>query len=529
MSNTNSQSQVTTTNSLDPAVYNTLPTNANSLFTEGINCYDNLFSFLNHSGQCWSDSSSIFLLFSPRIGPLLQSIFNTHKTQDLANLYIDWCIANEEFIQRVATKYVSTPLTIPEFTKYIDYSSQYLKCLHQRYLHAVVPSNTNMKRLLTKSSVSARDPVNPKQIRLSDTNFRPICLKKDKQLSLCQEANGKYMTILLSRRKLPSMPNLPSSHTLLTQKYKGNNSKKTFLNSEELIGNDTRSFSLCIEIYLQFLNSFQRIRIHTPYLPISPSDLFFSYNKLQHYNPSSFLPFVKKISDSAQVDSIYSMICSFEPIHSTLSTILDRPNPFLDTSYYTTFFDPSLLLEDSSQPGHAALFLQCSPTQQFFYDNNKGYLSELIWKDLFLLHNDENLGIYYYLIYWTNDKIQSILHMLEENLVDSKPDASNLKGLLLDVLHNKPVFIGIDLLTRRVLFIHSKSTGIPNIRFKYPSSYVLFALFYILALTKSSIYSLVGIDTMFSSIPFTDPSIQSMYGGKRASKKKLRKSRKIKT
>lgn len=524
-------------NSPDPALYNTLPPNANSLFIGGIDCYDSLSAFLNYSGQCWSDSASVFLLFSYGLGSLLQSIFNTHKTQELADLYIDWCLKNQEAIQTVATIYIREPLTLPELTKYIDYSSQYLKCLHQRYLNTITKSNTSYKKLLTVASLAFQNPVHPHRPNLPTNS--PYCSKKDKQLSFCQEANGKYMSLLLSKRSFVDESFFPSSHTLITRKYsflKENNTSKTFLPESIHQGNDVRIFSLCMDIYIQFLNSFQKLQISTPTLSTADSvyPLSFSYNRIKPYvtytsaDSDLSVPVLKFIKSIAPVsDKIYSMICKFEYITPKFSSMADLSNPFSDTSYYTSFFDASYIVEFNPNEFHAVTFLQCGKNDTYVYDDNLSYLKKIQWKELLTLHNDSDEGVYYIYIYWKTTHIQTILQMLEIHLTPDKPDADRLKGLLVHVLNTKPIFIGLDLLNKTLLLLFENHVHAP-IKFRYPFSYVPFSLFYILSLTKSNVYSLSDINTVLSENPFTDPSIQSMYGGKRVSKKKSQKSRKLK-
>jgi hypothetical protein len=513
-----------------------LPLNVNTLFTGGFDCYDSLSAFLNYSGQCWSDSASVFLLFSHGLGPLLQSIFNTHKTQELADIYIDWCLKNQEAIQTVATIYSRNPLTLPELTKYIDYSSQYLKCLHQRYLNTIMKSNTSYKKLLTSASLAFQNPANPHRPNLP-TNAA-YCSKKDKQLSLCQEANGKYMSLLLSKRSLFDESFFPSSHTLITRKYsflKENNTSKTFLPESKYQGNDIRIFSLCMDIYIQFLNSFQKLQISTPTLPTADAayPLSFSYNRIKRYvNYTSAesdlsVPVLKFIKSIAPVsDKIYSMICKFEYITPKFSTMTDLPNPFLETSYYSSFFDSSYIIEFNPNEFHAVTFLQCGKNDTYVYDDNLSDLKRIQWKELLTLHNDSDEGVYYIYIHWKTTHIQSILQMLEEHLTPEKPDAERLKGLLLHVLNKKPIFIGLDVFTKTLLLLFENHVDAP-IKFKYPLSYVPFSLFYILSLTKSTVYTLSDINAVLSEMPFTDPSTKTMYGGKRKSSKLSHKSRKV--
>ncbi len=136
----------------------------------GVDCMKNIQLFSQHSGQCWSDTGSVMLLFTPGMGEKVQEKFQHSTIETLSEELNWWLILNRKWIELLA--YDSEILKEDEMFKICcDLIVQYVICLYERYI--------NWSEALA-------------------INKLPLHRTKSHGYSLCQESAGSLASELLS-------------------------------------------------------------------------------------------------------------------------------------------------------------------------------------------------------------------------------------------------------------------------------------------------------------------------------------------
>lgn len=336
-------------------------------------CIDNLRTFQQYSGQCWTDSISIFLLFSKEIGRFTKLYLNEDK---IINEFSKWILRNKEKIEELRDE----KFTYIYLEAFIFFFTSYLLCLRQRYEHYRDHEGEENEATTCKLIFS----------------------------SYCQESVGIMAGMLMNPNhyyssKLRNTIVESGIHSIrqvfpTISKYMENIeqedlrkealSQKFFLESIGFTerGYDLRQFARVIAVFMLFFN---------PSIQIEDNYQTLSERFISEHTKSFF--FLRKTNDDRASDQVVRLI-NLQTV-TLIASSLPSHTSSLVCSYYH---------DDGG--GHALCFLTCDNNQQIVYDDNRGVLREVNWTGLFNFQpNFDNFNYGFtnsYYIYH-NEKISS--------------------------------------------------------------------------------------------------------------------------
>lgn len=193
-------------------------------------CKEDIQYFLQHSGQCWSDSASVLLLFTPFIGKTIQNIFTKLPFETIIKQMGLWS-DKEENVDFILGMAINTGYIRRNYPLFLHYLSNYLGCLYERFQSW--------------------------HERQKEEDILPMRRQKSHAYSLCQEAAGKYAGFMIGlpdpNSKVPAYPEKEENIIYIKAKALQNkNIDKKFHFCEEA-GFQPSIFSKCIAILLKFL------------------------------------------------------------------------------------------------------------------------------------------------------------------------------------------------------------------------------------------------------------------------------------
>jgi hypothetical protein len=274
-------------------------------------CSKNIILFSQHSGQCWSDSASVALIFTEIIGKRVQNVFTKVSMEVLANQLKSWCTQNSEYIISLANDQDYLRTNIDTFVYYLV---QYFICLYERF-----------------RSWKERQTEQP---------MLPMRRQASHALSLCQEAAGIHIVDMLKKTSttniiIPLHKNyLSESRTLI---------KKQNINETDIFcskqGSDSKVFAKILSIFMLFLFPECSIRSFEDFNLLSLSENELNITKLNIQN----------------LTIIQNTYTDFHEIS------------FPDNSHILSIVATLLTLDNT---GHVITMLRCSDNQGYIYDDN---------------------------------------------------------------------------------------------------------------------------------------------------------------
>jgi hypothetical protein len=328
--------------------------------SEKVDCVNNLKSFEQYSGQCWSDAASIFLLFSNEVGKKTQHFL---AAENSFSDYIKWCYRNKYFIEDIRGIAFNT---YDEFEQFIFFSTAYLECLQNRF------------KTWKKNKENQSEALSCKLI----------------VYSYCQESVGILAGALLNfsglmRRNIDNAANtrgipIRDYFGKIITEYLDVNERddlqkaalldRFFLHSFgiESRGYDNREFGKVIAVYLKFLNK----------------DIIFEPHP----------EFILRIIREEPTKSIFY----YDPVASIKEFVNVKLINTINALVKTHYINMTAQLK-VGKGWHAITFLTCENNQQIIYDNNRGELVEAYWCELYKFPVGEAIGGNYQQYYLFHD------------------------------------------------------------------------------------------------------------------------------
>ena len=101
----------------------------NNLEKKPTQCVKTLKAFNQYTGQCWSDATSVFLLFASKVGSFVQGAFLLRDEIRLKQLFNGWLTKNKSKVDTIA----GFELSGEDYTQFIKLATDYMTCLHGRF------------------------------------------------------------------------------------------------------------------------------------------------------------------------------------------------------------------------------------------------------------------------------------------------------------------------------------------------------------------------------------------------------------
>lgn len=341
------------------------PSNTN-LFFEPDSCMGGLRSFQQYSGQCWSDASSIFMLYSFTLSAMFQRAFQTLSKTDLETGFIEWChTAGKQFLYELLVKEDPSkraelkPLIDSYYISLVNALSQYLVCLQRRYLNSITaPSREETISVIKKRTCSP------------------------KVYSFCKEESGRYVTLYMNpialekRGELQIYTTLAPYNLAAAKAKRINILKRPNLKNTNIVsflpegsqGGVPAVFSKCIPLYCKFFE----YSFDAPSLLFATSVLNNSEKLEKSIAPFASRPilFADTLSNLTKDRDAGIYINQFMSIQKLLE-LNYKVSLVLTTKRY------------DEAKGHAITLLECDNAQTILYDNEMGTMLELPWPQLF--------------------------------------------------------------------------------------------------------------------------------------------------
>lgn len=403
------------------------PTNTNLFFKpEPKSCMGGLRTFQQYSGQCWSDASSIFMLYSFTLSSMFQGAFQTLNKTDLETRFVNWChTTGRSFIYDLLIK--EDPSKRAEFNPLIDsyYDSlvnalsQYLVCLQRRYLNSIAA---------------------PPEEETISVIKRRTC--SPKVYSFCKEESGRKITlymnpvILEKREQLQLYNTMPRYNRDAAKAKRFNILKKPNLKNTNIVsflpegdqGGMPAVFSKCIPVYCKFFE----------YMFDAPSIIFGT----RVLNDSKSLqkgiaPFASKTILFA--DTVSHLVKDRDiGVYSNQFMSIQQ---LIELNYKVSLVLTTKQYDESK--GHAISLLECDNAQTILYNNERDTMLELPWKQLFerVPNTEQAPAILYITDLETLGDAASLFQTLKAQLGMLISD-SLLRGYIQLLLQN-PLFICI--------------------------------------------------------------------------------------
>jgi hypothetical protein len=340
--------------------------NMNFYLKDPISCMAGMRSFQQYSGQCWSDATSIFMLYSFGLGPIFQKAFQRLTKEALEKEFIDWAGTPEskKFIYSIIFK--EQPAAAAElgdlidrvYTQLINALAQYLVCLQRRFLNSIKPQETLTPKAQTCSP---------------------------KIYSFCKEEAGRYIgaymnpVIFKSRGELAFYNTLAPFNTTAAKRWRQNLFRRPNLQSNQIQsfleegqrGGLPSLFSKCIPVYMKFFNSSPQMlfainvlnqpdRLEATVAPFGNSFILFS--DVLQTRTAEGIPFI--------IQSQFQSICKLIGLNHKISLIVT----------VTRYDEPK---------GHVISLLECDNGQTVLYDDELREMVGIPWKDMFEIVNEE--------------------------------------------------------------------------------------------------------------------------------------------
>lgn len=354
-------------------------------------CSDTLAAFVNFTGQCWSDSAAVFLLFSAGVGTYVQEKL---RSASVVDDFSDWIRSapvksrilarhgkdgvqerrrakenrnNENYNNRYNRNNRNTSNTSSVAYKYIteeEYDTifvpnmiQYMDCLKQRYMN--MASNWRDQR--------------------TGSRRRRSCA-----LSLCKEESGATAANILLPQYITSDGTPISVNTELTAE-----NRKAYM--DEYFKYRVRNITRPV---VTRPNSYQtRLERAVANLEKKTDENIERYN-----NTIEYLGLVKPGLPSYHFGSILEILMEFCLPEKSFKSIVsvDDINDDESSSYFLrgipigrsisdqlSFFHPSAIVSaGSAMSGHALAFFTCDGGSTFVYDDNLGFMKQINWHGL---------------------------------------------------------------------------------------------------------------------------------------------------
>lgn len=342
------------------------PANTNLFLKDPVSCMAGMRSFQQYSGQCWSDATSIFMLYSFGLGPIFQKAFQGLTKEALEKEFIDWAGTPEskKFIYSIIFK--EQPAAAAElgglidrvYTQLINALAQYLVCLQRRFLNSIKPQET---------------------LRLKARTCNP------KVYSFCKEGAGRYIGVYMNPVIFKARGELAHYHTLVPfNAAAAKTRRQNILRRPNLQSNQIQSFleegqrgglpslfSKCIPVYIKFFNSSPQMlfainvlnqpdRLEATVAPFGNSFILFS--DVLQTRTAEGTPFI--------IQSQFQSICKLIGLNHKISLIVT----------VTRYDEPK---------GHAISLLECDNGQTVLYDDELREMVGIPWKDMFEIVNEE--------------------------------------------------------------------------------------------------------------------------------------------
>lgn len=351
-------------------------------------CSDALPAFVNFTGQCWSDSSAVFLLFSAGIGAHVQEKLRSATVVDDFSEWIQSVPVKSRILARYGKEEIQARRRAKENRNNENYNSRY---------------NRNNRNTSNTNSVSYKYITEEEY----DTIFVPNmiqyvdCLKqrymnmasnwKDQRtgsrrrrscaLSLCKEESGVTAANILLPQYITSDGMPISINTELTAE-----NRKGYM--DEYFKYRVRNITRPVIIRP---NSYQtRLERAVANLETKTNENIERYN-----NTIEYLGLVKPGLPSYHFGSILEILMEFCLPDASFKSIIsiDDINDDESVSYFLRgipmggsisdqlqFFQPSAIVSaGSAMTGHALAFFTCDGGSTFVYDDNLGFMKQINW------------------------------------------------------------------------------------------------------------------------------------------------------
>jgi hypothetical protein len=401
------------------------PTNTN-LFFEPDSCMGGLRSFQQYSGQCWSDASSIFMLYSFTLSSMFQRAFQTLSKTDLETGFIKWChTAGKHFLYELLVKEDPSkraelkPLIDSYYISLVNALSQYLVCLQRRYLNSIAaPSREEIISVIKRRTCSP------------------------KVYSFCKEESGRYVTlymnpVVLEKRDELQLYTTLAPYNLAAAKAKRINIlKRPNLKNTNVVsflpegkqGGLPALFSKCIPLYCKFFE----------YIFDDPSILF-GINVLNNSETlqKNIAPFAARTVLFADTVSNLTKDRDIGIYTNQFMSI----QKLLELNYKVSLVLTTKRYDEAN--GHAIALLECDNAQTILYDDNLNTMLELPWKQLFkkVPNTDQTPDILYLTELETLGDSASLFEILNTRLGALISDS--LFPFYIQILLQNPLFICI--------------------------------------------------------------------------------------
>jgi hypothetical protein len=405
-------------------------------------CEKNLYLFNQYTGQCWSDATMVFLLFSEGLGPATQKKILMPKA-DLERAFYDFATKEKDVIQNIA----GYPLDDVTFEEFIVNTTVYINCIKRRFENW---------RLRTKN------------IRES---VRPALQRCDSMLySLCQETAAPEANELL----YPASPSTAAN-------FEGKSeAEKLQVRQAELLGIYRRSVTrknaaqpllekvealrgkegTTVESLVKENVKFSNVRGYSPKrLGKLVSVLIYFFldgaTGVAGYTPSKQTVNVKtQVDDSIKSSALYqdeiTIGIDIDPFAPEIEAkeIVQNMMPAMTVSTVLLVHDVKFDGTNHSIDGHAIALLECGGSQ-YLYDDNLKILVQINWKDVF----SEPYSAVYYMI-MKNGHVR-LIRYLKEEADEENPNSVEKHTVIIYSLGSDPkeqaleeVFGGSDLWSR---------------------------------------------------------------------------------
>lgn len=347
--------------------------NTNLFLKDPVSCMAGMRSFQQYSGQCWSDATSILMLYSSGIGPIFQKAFQTFSKEALEEQFIKWAEKEDakSYIYSIIFKEEPAAAATElkdivdrSYTHLINALAQYLVCLQRRFLNSIKP-----QEILTPKAQTC----------------------SPKMYSFCKEEAGRYIgahmnpIIFKARGELAFYTTLAPFNATAAKRRRQNLFRRPNLQSNQIqsfIGEGQQGglpslFSKCIPVYMKFFNSSPQMffainvlnqpdRLEATVAPFGNSFILFS--DVLQTRVADGIPFIIQ----SQFQSIHKLI----ELNYKISLIVG----------VTRYDEPK---------GHAISLLECENGETVLYDDELREMVGISWKEMFVIINDEIPEIMY--------------------------------------------------------------------------------------------------------------------------------------
>lgn len=351
-------------------------------------CGADLETFHQNTGQCWSDSAMVFLLFSNTLGPVVQKRL-AEEGENIRASFEAWAAANTAKLNEIA----GFELSAEELATFVDKAKQYLYCVNRRF------QNSKLKE---KPAAVLKRP----ELRRCDSLL----------FSYCQEATGILASEALLRYKLGAQRRGPEQEIEQVTREREANAGRSIQKymKEGLIdvpaeqgapGYNNLRVSKFIAVLVAFFKAdVQPIELHS----IQPEDLVGRLGAqdvclyVDADKDSEMLEtFIGKLGqneEGSDEEGLEEVELTEEELELEMKKLLEEDEggvkePLTDkydidvTNYDFAVAIPEDIpysvvvgMKSPTGAGHAICFLTCVNGEQYIYDDNMGILLKADWR-----------------------------------------------------------------------------------------------------------------------------------------------------